>query len=228
MKKWITAFVLVMTCLLFTLPVLAEPTVGELVIYGVYEQDNDFTNGAEPIEWQVLAVEDGKVLLISRYSLDSRQFNSEWTVCNWADSSLRTWLNETFLQTAFTSDEQEAILATLVSTAPNMSYKTSGGPDVTDKLFILSVEEARQYLKSGPARKAQATPWAVEQQVFVKQTGANAGNSPWWLRTIGQGSNSAVYVKEDGNILFKGIDVDYYSCGVRPVMWLFLDALDER
>ena len=61
--------------------------------------------------------------------------------------------------------------------------------------------------------------------VFVKQTGANAGNSPWWLRSMGQGSNSAVYVKEDGNILFKGIDVDYYSNGVRPVMWVSLDAL---
>ena len=64
------------------------------------------------------------------------------------------------------------------------------------------------------------------RSVFVKKTGANAGNSPWWLRTIGQGSNSAVYVKEDGNILFKGIDVDYYSNGVRPVMWVNLDALD--
>lgn len=220
MKKWMTALVLAMICLLLTLPALAEPAVGELVMYGVYEQDNDFTNGAEPIEWQVLAVEEGKVLLISRYSLDSRQFNSEWTACTWADSSLRTWLNETFLQTAFTAEEQVAIQATLVSTPANMSYKTSGGADVTDRIFILSVEEARQYLKSGPARKSQATSWAVEQQIFVKKSGANTGNSPWWLRTIGQGSNSAVYVKEDGNILFKGIDVDYYSCGVRPVLWV--------
>ena len=225
MKKRMTAMLLAIICLLLTLPAQAEVAVGDLVLFGVYEQDNDSATASEPIEWQVLAVEDGKALLISRYSLDSRQFNSEWTVCTWAECSLRTWLNEEFLQTAFTAEEQAALLDTLVSTPANMSYKTSGGPDVTDKLFILSVEEARQYLKSGPARKAQATPLAVEQQIFVKQTGANAGNSPWWLRSMGQGSNSAVYVKEDGNILFKGIDVDYYSNGVRPVMWVSLDAL---
>lgn len=226
MKKWMTAIVLAMACLLLTLPAMAEVAVGDLLTLGVYEQDNDPATAPEPIEWQVLAVEEGRALLISRYSLDSRQFNSEWTVSNWAECSLRAWLNEDFLQTAFTAGEQALILDTLVSTPANMSYKTPGGPDVTDRLFILSVEEARQYLKSGPARKAQATPWAVEQQIYVKQTGANTGNSPWWLRTIGQGSNTAVYVKEDGNILFKGIDVDYYSNGVRPAMWVDLNALD--
>lgn len=223
MKKWMIAFLLAAVCLLLTLPALAEVAVGDLLMFGAYEQDNDPGTGPEPIEWQVLAVEDGKVMLISRCILDSLQFHHEWTMTSWAESSLRAWLNETFLQAAFTAEEQASILETLVSTPANMSYKTRGGADVTDKLFLLSVEEARQYLKSGPARKAQATPWAVEQQVFVKKTGANAGNCSWWLRSMGQDVISAVYIKEDGNILFKGIDVDYYSCGVRPVMWIVLE-----
>lgn len=225
MKRKMTVFVILVFCLLQLLPVLAETNVGDLVMYGAYEQDNDLDNGMEPIEWQVLAVEENKALLLSCYSLESRQYNSEWTACNWAESSLRAWLNEYFLLTAFNDEEQAAIVETLVSTDANMSYKTSGGADVTDKIFILSVEEARRYLQSSTARKAQATLLAVEQQIFLKKTGASAGNSPWWLRTSGQSADSAVYVKEDGNILFKGIDVDYYSNGVRPAMWIELDAL---
>lgn len=31
--------------------------IGTVVTYGRYEQDNDLTNGSEPIEWQVLALQ---------------------------------------------------------------------------------------------------------------------------------------------------------------------------
>lgn len=48
---------------------------GTVVTYGRYEQDNDDTNGAEPIEWIVLATEDKNVLLISRYGLDTQEYH---------------------------------------------------------------------------------------------------------------------------------------------------------
>ena len=226
MKCFVKALLLAVLCLLLLYPAVAETAVGDLLLWGAYEQDNDLSNGPESIEWQVLAVEEGRALLISRYALDSLQYNEEWKTVVWADSSLRAWLNEDFLQAAFTEAQQEAILETLVSTPANTALKTRGEEDVTDRIFVLSIDEARQYLKSGAARKAQGTPWAVEQQVFVKKTGGNAGNCWWWLRGIGQNPDSAVYVKEDGNIYFRGIDVDCYSCGVRPVMWVTLDKLN--
>lgn len=47
-------------------------TTGQLVRFGSYEQDNDTSNGKEPIEWIVLSVdeEQGRALLLSRYVLD--------------------------------------------------------------------------------------------------------------------------------------------------------------
>lgn len=39
--------------------------VGSTVALGSYEQDGDTSDGAEPIEWRVLAVEGGRALLIS-------------------------------------------------------------------------------------------------------------------------------------------------------------------
>ncbi len=52
--------------------------VEDKLIMGLYEQDNDLTS-PEPIEWRILAVEDGKALVISEYTLDrGSYFNPEW------------------------------------------------------------------------------------------------------------------------------------------------------
>ena len=49
---------------------VADAKPGDIVIFGSYEQDNDESNGTEDIEWLVLAREDNKALLISKYALD--------------------------------------------------------------------------------------------------------------------------------------------------------------
>ena len=42
-------------------------SVGGIACFGHYEQDNDADDGAEPIEWIVLAAEGDARLLLSRY-----------------------------------------------------------------------------------------------------------------------------------------------------------------
>ncbi len=44
--------------------------VGDVIYFGSYEQDNNLSNGKEEIEWIVLAKENRKALLISKYALD--------------------------------------------------------------------------------------------------------------------------------------------------------------
>jgi hypothetical protein len=51
---------------------LENAQVGDLVSLGQYEQDNNTENGKEAILWQVLAVEDGRILVISRDGLDAQ------------------------------------------------------------------------------------------------------------------------------------------------------------
>ena len=50
--------------------------VGSIVTFGQYEQDNNTGNGPEEIEWIVLDVQDGKSLLLSRYGLDAKPYNT--------------------------------------------------------------------------------------------------------------------------------------------------------
>lgn len=45
--------------------------VGDIIVFGTYEQDNNISNGKENIKWLVLAKENNRVLVISDKALDS-------------------------------------------------------------------------------------------------------------------------------------------------------------
>lgn len=122
---------------------------GDYVIFGRYEQDRNDDNGLEPIEWEILDEQDGKMLLISRYVLDVHKFQSEgsgYVSVSWENCDLRRWLNDDFLNTAFNTSEQQLILLTTLS-----NPVVTGRPeplesnDTQDKVFCLSVDEVLQY-----------------------------------------------------------------------------------
>ena len=135
--------------------------ISDIVTFGSYEQDNDFTNGPEPIEWIVLDVQKGKSLLISRYALDCQPFNNTRTYIEWDRCTLRTWLNGTFLNEAFSTDEHLFINTTHVDAANaiNPSYSTGIGNSTEDKIFLLSINEANSYFASNEERLCVPTEY---------------------------------------------------------------------
>lgn len=56
---------------------------GDVITFGAYEQDNNHSNGTEPLEWIVLDRQDDKVLLLSRYVIDCQQYHEEWCDITW-------------------------------------------------------------------------------------------------------------------------------------------------
>ena len=125
----------------------AQP--GQIITYGHYEQDNNLSNGKEPIEWLVLAKEKDRALVISRYSLESRPYNDEREEVTWETCTLRTWLNSTFLITAFTVFERKAIPAVTVVADKNPEDGTKAGKNTKDKIFLLSASEFDRYFPNG-------------------------------------------------------------------------------
>lgn len=103
MKK--TAALLLVLCLLLSLmtPALAGQYfyVGQRVRMGTYEQDNNTRNGRESIEWRILAIEGDQALLISEYGLDCQLYHYTNTSMTWENCSLRSWLNGSFMYSAF-------------------------------------------------------------------------------------------------------------------------------
>ena len=51
---------------------LSDVSVGSIIKYGYYEQDNDLSDGKEEIEWLVLNKTGNKVYVISKYVLDGQ------------------------------------------------------------------------------------------------------------------------------------------------------------
>ena len=195
---------------------LKTAEVGDIVLFGAYEQDNNLSNGKEDIEWLVLAKKDDKILVISDNALDCQPYNTTDTDdVMWESCSLRKWLNGTFLNAAFSTEEQALILNTNVSADKNLEYDTNPGNATTDKVFLLSIDEADKYFNSDEARKCVPT-------VYSKANGAytSSGYCWWWLRSPGFSQDFAVNVYVGGSILYNGIDVNFGSGCVRPAMWI--------
>ena len=194
--------------------------IGDIIIFGSYEQDNDLGNEKEPIEWIVLDKRDNQALLLSKYALDCFYYYGKFSSVTWETSTIRKWLNNDFLDEAFTSEQKASILKTTVTADKNPKYKTDPGNDTEDMMFLLSINEVERYLPDDSARRAQATAYAVSQGAFADKN----GNARWWLRSPGYGSHYAAGVHPGGSIYFIGHDVNYGRDAVRPALWINLES----
>ena len=68
----------------------------------------------EPIEWIVLAKEEGRALLLAREAVEAASYNSanNKKAVTWEKSRIRAWLNGPFFSMSFAREEQEKILVT--------------------------------------------------------------------------------------------------------------------
>ncbi len=119
--------------------------VGDVIVLGRYEQDNNLKDGQEELEWKVLDIDNGKALIITKYIIDAIKYNDERVDVTWENCSLRKWLNDDFYNDTFTAAEQAVITETKIRTDDNPYYDTAGGGDTIDKIFCLSVDEAKRY-----------------------------------------------------------------------------------
>ena len=200
--------------------------VGDIIEFGAYEQDNDTSNGKEPIEWLVLERDGNKILVISKYALDVQPYNTEREKVTWETCTLRTWLNETFLNEAFSEAEQTIIQTTEVSADKNPNCNTDPGNDTKDKIFLLSIDEANKYFASDEARMCVPTAYAIANVAwtFDEFKVDGAATCWWWLRSSGLSQCDAAYVDNGGDVLSYGIDINFGRGCARPAMWIDLDA----
>lgn len=198
---------------------------GDYVVFGTYEQDNDTSNGKEDIEWLVLANEGNKILVISKYALDCQQYNTSCTDVTWETCSLRKWLNGTFLNAAFSSEEQNSIISSTVTADKNPSYSTSPSNNTTDKVFLLSITEVNKYFRSDGVRKCAPTNYAEAQGAYTSNSYSTDSKvfCWWWLRSPGNDQTGAAFVYYDGTVYEHGISVDRNITAVRPAMWITLE-----
>lgn len=194
--------------------------IGDIITFGNYEQDNKTANGKEQIEWKVLDKDrNGKMLVVSRYALDCRHYHSSVEQVTWETSDIRSWLNNDFYEAAFTKSEMAKIATVTLENRDNADYNTDGGNDTKDKVFLLSIDEAKAYLPSTVERVCLATKYAESQG---SQLESLTRSCRWWLRSPGSTLYNASFVKIDGFILQLGVPVSVEKRSVRPAMWIEL------
>lgn len=219
---------------------LAE--IGDYVLFGAYEQDNNTSNGKEDIEWLVLDKKDGKVLVISKYALEMQAYHDDDYAktpnITWETCSLREWLNDSFLNAAFSDAEKAMIPTVTVSADKNPDYSTKPGNATQDKVFLLSATEVNKYFSSDSARQCKATAYAETQGTYLEMVNmydeygkSFNGKCWWWLRSPGDNEYGAECVNDDGGVSghpadgFGNIVGNYYIyIGVRPALWIDLNS----
>ncbi|MBR4236172.1 MAG: fibronectin type III domain-containing protein [Clostridia bacterium] len=200
--------------------------VGDIVTFGAYEQDNNTSNGKEPIEWEVLNVEsDSTCLLISRYALDCRPYNKDRKDVTWETCSLRSWLKNTFYNNAFNTSERGKIVVTKNKNANNPNYGTQGGNDTSDYVFLLSLEEIEKYYSidknTGSNYRWNGEDRLIKQPTaYAKAQGARSNNGAcyWWLRSPGSASVNAARVFDYGDVDVDGSSVSDTFSSVVPAV----------
>ena len=214
-------------------PVQQYAEAGQTIRFGRYEQDGNGANGPEEIEWMVLDVQGDKCLLLSKLGLDSIPYHDVEVNVTWEGCSLRDWLNNSFLKTAFTAEEQSRIIPTAVDNSTAQGYwGTYSGGDTWDRIFLLSYLEAFRYL--GVTEYYEDNLMSrVEPSVFALQRGAKTyefrtsegkAAGVWWLRSPGKKQTSAAEVYADGALTWCVVHDPKKFAGVcvRPALWYSL------
>ncbi|MBO4367659.1 MAG: hypothetical protein J5859_03010 [Clostridia bacterium] len=193
---------------------------GSYVFFGNYPQGK---NGErKPVEWLVLDVREDKALLISRYALYRMSYGGSDNNVLWEDCTVRKWLNDVFLNEAFTPEEQDKILLTEVDNSlsqDSSGRSTSGGKNTQDRIFLLSYNEAWDFFPTDEARKCEGTDYAVYVN-WGRDPGYGKNYVSWWLRTPIYYRRMAETVEEKGTAGSLSTGKTGY---VRPVFWIDLN-----
>jgi hypothetical protein len=198
-------------------------------------------------DWRVLAIEDGRALVITEDIIDLRAYNEGSGAITWERCTLRRWLNNDFYTTTFSSVEQAVILETTLPNPDNPEYGTFGGSDTTDRVFLLSIDEANRYFVNDDARAARLNMAQAQREdaarrivdsgyyegytydeALVDIEGVQGAEDwGWCLRSPGSRTDYAAYVSA-GGIYAGGLNVGDVGHGVRPALWLNLSDESGR
>jgi len=204
-----------------------EPIVHTIITFGGYS-------------WRVLDVQDYYALILAENVIFDMAHRSTWEAMTWETSDIRKYLNGTFFNSFSDADRARIREATIVND-DNPWWGTSGGNDMIDRIFLLSIDEVLRYLgDSGMIAKGANVNerdldivwpawgiygWGIHDQYSEVRLAQNPAGwaSWWWLRSPGDDSSSAAIVRLDGDISLIGRGVNNTGCGVRPALWLRLE-----
>lgn len=172
----------------------------------------------KPIEWDILDENNEGFLLFSKYILDAHEFSATLSN-NYASSTIRTFLNDEFLNKAFSEEERDRILLTTVDNS-SASTMDEDHPyiceDTDDYVYPLSYKDLTsfEFKKENTIDEARA---GIVSDYFKAIGGYVLDNerSDYWTRTPYNYNSSSVMAIID-NGMFRATSPTLSDTGVRP------------
>ena len=174
----------------------ADVRLYDVVTFGSYPQAA-YGDPAD-IEWIVTGIEGTHLRLQSRYALDSKQYHTVNEDVNWQKSSLYAWLNDRFLNAAFTVEEQELLFS---------------------PVSLPTKEEVEQLPDA--IRICSSTAYAVTQGADSRcYWWLSSYCGPWQVSDRGKQWTAycACAVLDNGEIADPGFQVNYTGKTIRPAI----------
>jgi len=188
----------------------------------------------EPIEWRVVEENQSTMTLVAMKVLDSQAFNDLDQNGNlYGLSTVRAWLNDHFLHTAFDENERRKLVQRKLRVAgvlpkdyPDDWEEACGYIEIADEVTLPSEQDMRcpKYAE-GNNQYALGDNWVLGPTDYAKCLGAwhremrchcdgdERESGTWWLRDIGEYRHAAKAVH---NLLIDEIDTQYTGIGVMP------------
>lgn len=198
---------------------LSNASIGDTVYFGRYNE--------EPLAWNVINIQDEKVLLRTAKSIGMHQYNNSISESvTWEACTLRRYLNNSFFSDTFSTNEQMLVVETELNNechTDNFNLDPAiniGGENTVDKIFIFSRDELFQFFNAKSS----------EQSSFISDAGypGEDASGAAWLRTpdvemenirVGIWVKLALIVHDDGSFGKNGKPVtEFYD--VLPAMWI--------
>ena len=190
-----------------------KKTSYNVVEFGKYDMEVGYSG---PIEWLVVDRNADSYLLVSRYILDCKNYNNSDKEVTWDDATLNEWLNNYFLNSAFSSDE-----------IAYMNYVKEFGLAGNAKVSLLNIAACDKYFGREDVEKrnyklsAKATTWAKTnwQETVEAENSEYYDCGSFYLTDNGTTDRKAVWVGQYGHIYREGQAVKLeHGDGVRPVL----------
>ena len=191
---------------------IRSAAVGDEVLWGRFETDRSRI-GKERLSWIVIAREEERIGLLSRYGIAGSFYHQKHEEVSWEESDLHTLLNSEEFLKIFNKYELRQIL------------ETDG-----DLITLLTVEEAAGFFEDEEDRELAITSAAEQDGTNINRLSKDNNwdmkgyrSSWWWLRgEAGEKSITAPIVSVDGEILLSKKAVNKPGGAIRPVIWVKL------
>lgn len=195
--------------------VTLKATYKSTIWFGLYPQSDESGTQLEPIKWKVLSQNGNEALVVSEKILNGKKWIDVWNNDSWDTSSIRTWLSHDFASSAFSDNQlNRGIINKTI---------TTDGKETNGKIFLLSIEEAKQYFVTNNSLIAKPTKYA---EALSKSMRVDNNIAFWYLRSQSLDHSRADYVNQIGFI--DGVTIFDSSTngeiGIRPAFYLDLTS----